>query len=56
MKTNKANINEWRLQVMKSLNLDFIVKNNKIIYKGDLMGYNSLVSLLVGEGIKLGIS
>ncbi len=56
MKTTKAGRTDWREKVMKALNLDYTIENDKIIYKGSLLGYNTLVDLLVSERIKLNIN
>jgi hypothetical protein len=56
MRTHKAGYANWREKVMNELNLTFKVVDGKIIYKGDLLGYKTLVDLLVSERIKLGIS
>ena len=56
MKTFKVNKNQWREQVMQALNLEYTIIGNKIVYKGYIGEYNSLVSLLVSEAQKLKIS
>jgi hypothetical protein len=55
MKTYKANTNEWREKVMKSLKLEYTIINNMIVVKGSIGDYKTLVDLLVSERIKLGI-
>ncbi len=55
MKTSKANRNEWREKVMNALNLSYTLSDNQIVYKGSLGNYKTLVDLLVGERIRLGI-
>lgn len=55
MKPFKAKRTDWREQVMKSLNLEYTINNDMIVYKGNIGNYKTFVDLLVSEGIKLGI-
>jgi hypothetical protein len=55
MRTFKANRNDWREKVMKALNLDYIIKNEIIVFKGSIGNYETLVELLVIESKKLNI-
>jgi hypothetical protein len=55
MKTFKAKRNDWREKVMKALNLDYIIKNEIIVFKGSIGNYETLVELLVIESKKLNI-
>ena len=55
MKTFKANRNDWREKVMKTLNLDYTIVNDMIVVKGSIGEYKTLVDMLVSERIKLGI-
>jgi hypothetical protein len=56
MKTYKVATDSLREKVMNALKLDYKIENNKMVYRGDLKGYKTLVDLLVNERIKLGIS
>ena len=55
MTTFKAKRTDWREQVMKSLNLEYTINNDMVVYKGKIGNYKTFVDLLVSEGIKLGI-
>lgn len=55
MKTFKANRNDWREKVLQTINLDYTIVGRKIVVKGDIRGYKTLVDLLVIECEKLGI-
>ena len=54
-KTHKAGRTEWREKVMNTLNLNYTIVNNKIIFKGNIGNYKTLVDLLVIEAEKLNI-
>jgi hypothetical protein len=53
MTTHKAKVTSNRVDIMKRLNLPFVIHNANIMYRGSLFGYKTLVSLLVAEGEKL---
>jgi len=53
MKTYKATVSEWRVEVMNALGLKYTIENNMIVCKLVLSG--SFVSFLVDQKIKLGI-
>lgn len=53
-KTHKATLTDWRVKVLESLNMKYEVKNNMIIYKGELE--STLVNFLVDKRIELGIN
>lgn len=55
MKTHKANRNDWREKVLKTLVIEYTIVNNKIVVKGSIGEYKTLVNLLVSERQKLGI-
>ena len=45
IRTHKAGFTQWRVDVMNKLGLKFEVKNDKIIYKGELK--TTFVSFLI---------
>ena len=53
MKTYKASQCAWRIEVMNTLGLEYTIKNDMIVYKGNLS--KALVGFLVEQRIKLGI-
>ena len=53
MKTYKASQCAWRIEVMNTLGLEYTIKNDMIVYKGNLS--KTLVGFLVEQRIKLGI-
>ena len=55
MKTFKAGRTDWREKVMKIHNLQYTVVNDKIVFKGNLGKYKTLVDFLVSEAIILNI-
>lgn len=55
MKTHKANRNDWREKVLKTILIEYTIVNNKIVVKGSIGEYKTLVDLLVSERQKLGI-
>ena len=56
LKTHKAVNTQWRQEVLITLNLEYTIVGKNIIFKGDIGNYDTLVSLLVRERIKLGIN
>ena len=52
-KTHKAGLTNWRTEVLDVLNMKYEIKNDTIIYKGNLD--NTLVSFLIDKSIELGI-
>jgi hypothetical protein len=55
MRTFKAGRTDWREKVMIALNLEYTIVNDKIVFKGSIGEYETLVDLLVTESKKLGI-
>ncbi len=53
MKTYKAGLTQWRLQVLNTLGLKFEIIKDTIIYKGKLD--TTFVNFLIDKKIELGI-